>query len=830
MSSARARLLSRHGSATLAAALLVSAFGVILAPAPRAAAQTPLAVGIPVVVDPIRGAGEPDLVMDRDSNAWISGPGGTGAQTSFFWHTKDGGLTFPHVSPQSSGHWLCSQASGGDSLNVIDPVNHELYLTDQEALANFASAKVNDQTGVPIPVAASAGNPLGQNPQCHSTAVQGALTADRPFEGVLHSVPANGVAPQYADNGNKPLIYMSWLCAACGGTGGLAFAYSTDGVTFIAAEPGTSDVPVIGAVVNTVSGEAATITSFSGHGPTVVDPVTGYVFTPVSCGPTECRNTGKIEFDVVVGKPRLAADPANTVSPGKLKSLSLNTAADQLPGGGPITEPGQLFPVMAMDANRTLYEAWVEGDAAADPTLPLTHPDAWHLYYTYSKITDPNGRPDPEHRHWSTPVRVDTGPQTATTDFGWFNVGDPGKLAFIWLGTDKREHPSKHNEDKLWHPFMAVTTNGDTANPTFQQAVVGRGPNHISDMCLSGTVGCITSVGNRNMADFISVDIGADGAAQMTWANDANRLQTSPATLIPGLPVTQSARQVSGPRLRGSGDVSDGRFSQVPTTGIAETATDEATGAHDAADPRDAAASQVPQMDLLGSSISTDGTNLLVHMPVKSLASLNSPTAAGLPVQQNVWWLTRWQFKNKIYFAKAENDLVGGLTFAAGPAKSFDRPGLNGQTVATLVDFQAGSAVSGKQVGNEWVITVPPTVVGNPTTNDVLEQVTAYTMTDNGLPLAIGPCVVQVLCQVAPNNNIPTIFDATADYNALLSTLPPPPVAGGGGGPSPLPSLLPNTARIAPGANLLASLPRLGIATLLLVCAAGLLALRRRPQ
>jgi hypothetical protein len=814
MTFSRSAFLRRHGVVVLAVLLVVAAFWVLVMPAPPASAQSPLSVGIPVVVDPIRGAGEPDIVMDRAGNAWISGPGGSGAQTSFFWHTRDGGLTFPHVGPYSSGHWLCTQAGGGDSLNVLDPLNGDLYLTDQEALAGFASARVHDTTGVPI-----------SGPMCHSTSVQGALSADRPFEGVLHS-SGGAVAPQWTANGNKPMVYMSWLCAACGVNGGLAFAYSTDGATFIAAEPGTLTVPVIGSVVNTVSGEGATVTSFSGHGPTVVDPVTGYVFTPVSCGVGECQGHNNIEFDVVVGKPPAVGSPAD---PGKLASIVLHTAANHLPTGGPITEPGQLFPVMAIDANRTLYEAWAEGNSSADPNLPLTHPDTWHIYYTYSKIVDPNGAPDPEHTHWSNPVRVDAGPQTATSDFAWFAVGDPGKLAFIWLGTDKREHPSKKNEAKLWHPFMAVTTNGDTAAPTFQQTMVGRGPNHISDMCLSGTVGCITAVGNRNMADFISVDIGADGVAQMTWANDSNRLATSPATLIPGLPVTQSARQVSGPKLRGTGDVSDARFSAVPTTGISEFPADAAAPG-DAADPRDPTATRVPQMDLKGSSVLTDGTNLQVHMPVADLSNLGSPTAAALPIQQNVWWLTRWQFKNKIYFAKAENDLVGGLKFVAGPAKSFDRPGLNGQTVATLVDYSGGTTVSGTKKGNEWVVTVPPSVVGNPTTGDVLEQVTAYAITDNGLPLAVSPCLVGPACQVGPNNNIPTIFDATADYNALLGTLPAPPVTGGGGGTSPLPSVLPNTAGVVASPLSASALPRFGLAVLLVLVAVGLLALRRRPD
>ncbi|MDQ6747090.1 MAG: hypothetical protein M3010_03155 [Candidatus Dormibacteraeota bacterium] len=808
---------ARRLSAFLAVALLAAAAAVAVVPAPGASAQGALSVGIPVVVDPIRGAGEPDLAVDSANNSWISGPGGTGTQTSFFWHSRDGGYTYQHQGPRSAGHWLCPTAGGGDSLNVIDNRTNEAYLTDQEALASVASAKVNALTGAFS----------GGSPKCTTTP---AFTADRPFEGVLDPDPALPTkAPQYVSAG-KPLVYMSWLCAGCGaasfpnGPGGLALAYSTDGATFYGAEPGASNtVPVLGQVVNTIQGEGTTIpaqTHFSGHGPTVVDPVTGNVFTPMSCSSGQCDGAAGNHFGFLEGIPPLTVDPTD---PGKLGSLAFHTAADRLPDGvTPIPDPGQLFPVMAIDSARTLYEMWVEGDGSADPTLPLV-PSTWHLYYTYSKITNGN-TPDPHHTHWSTPVRVDSGADTATTDFGWFAVGDPGKLAFIWLGTDKREHPSLANPAKLWHPFMAVTTNGDTSTPTFQQTRVGLGPNHISDMCLSGTVGCITSVGNRNMADFISVDIGPDGAAQMTWANDANQLHTLPTTLIPGLPVTQAARQVSGPRLRGSGDVvpSPGPgFSAVPTTAIGDFPADAAaTG--DAADPRDPSAAKVPHMDLLGSSVTTDGTNLLVHMPVADLSDLSSPS----PNQANVWWLTRWQFKNKIYFAKAESDAGGAPSFTAGAAKSFDRPGLNAQTVATLVDFQGGGAVQGAKVGNEWVVTVPPAAVNNPTTNDVLEQVTAYAITDNGNPLAVGPCAIAQLCGVLPNNNIPTIFDATADYNALLGKLPPPPTTGSGA--SPTPSSLPDTAvtRALPLSWDHAS--RLGLATLLVLLAVGALALRRR--
>src|SRR6266851_9460741 len=131
------------------------------------------------------------------------------------------------------------------------------------------------------------------------------------------------------------------------------------------------------------------------------------------------------------------------------------------------------------------------------------------------------------------------------------------------MGSNLREYPSQVDTNKQWHPYMAVSTDADTPNPTFQQTQVGDGPNHLSDVCLQGTVGCaivcvpdVTNPcphgGNRNMADFISADIGSDGALQMTWANDSNLLHTNPDTTVPGLPLTEYAKQVAGPRLIGA--------------------------------------------------------------------------------------------------------------------------------------------------------------------------------------------------------------------------------------------------------------------------------------
>ena len=609
---------------------------------------------------------------------------------------------------------ICPASGGGDSLVVPDRATNTMYLTDQEALADIGS-------GVLAP---------DSTPQT-ACATAPAITADRPFEAVFSSGTS---AVSTADN-NKPIVYLSYLCDACFGSGdtigGLAFGWSDDGLHFHPADPGsTTDTPATNAFT-----EAAAINTFAWHGSMVADPRSGWVYTAIACTPDNgCPNNSKAnEVGVAVGKPD-PTDPANTGNPGVFSKVDYETVAT-------IPEASSLFPVLSMDSAGTLYEMWTEGDGFAS-TADAPSATSWHIFYAYSLDT-----PDHAHTTWSAPIRVDKD-SNATSVFGWMAAGDPGKLGFVWLESDGREHPSKLNPDKQWHPHMAITTDATDASPSFQEATVGSGPVHIGDICLEGTIGCVENVGNRNLADFISVDVDPEsGALQATWANDANQLATLPTTLIPGLPLVESARQVRGPRLVGTGDVNTNQFSSTPAPGIVDAKND---GRYPVG-----GATNVPALDLTHSGVTWDGLNLNVSIDAADASKIASPNS----MQPNVWYLTVWQFNHKLYFAKAVVDSSGHVTYTAGTPRSFDRVGLNAQTVATLVDYSGGTTVVGKRTSTGFVLTVPAALVGQPAAGGLLEAVTGYTALDNGLPPEIGP----------GTGNVPTITDATPAYDAVLS-------------------------------------------------------------
>ena len=707
----RRNVLILSVAALLAAASLAASLG-----GSAAAAPGDFAVGVPTIVDPIRSGAEPFIAFDNSGNPFVTAPGGSSVTTSWFWRSKDGGQTYTMMGPPE-GHMLCS-TGGGDSLLAYDKITGDMYLTDQQSLVSLATGKLTKDGKL--------------TSKCFSTP---AMTADRPFEAILHPTGAK-VAPQFKENGGKPIVYLTWLCNGClGGNpvssgGGLAHAWSDDGTTWHAADPG---VPSDNLVFNQLY-ESPAINSFQWHGTMYADPETGYVFTALSCAGSCPNGSTKPEIGMAVGKP--GADRTDKSNVGQFASESYQTVANKLDGKD-IEETSSLFPILTGDKNGTLYMVWVQGDGSADPSA-APPASSWHVYYSYSKDK-------PDHKVWSAPTRVDRGIDSAVTVFTWATAGDPGKLAFTWLATPTREHPSQTTDTKKWYPYMAVATDADTAHPKFQQSRVGVNPMHVGDICLRGTI-CVAYNGNRSLADFISIDIAPDGAAMMTWASDANQVSTLPTSVEHGVPITLTARQIAGPRLIGSGNVGDLRF-----------AASNASGRADPSGDADVAGANHTGLDLTGSKVTLEGSNVRVQIPVAGLGDLTSPD----PNKPNVWWLTVWQYNGKIYFAKAESDGGGEPTFTAGEPASYDRPGIALSTVPTLLDYQGGTEVTGSKIGSNFVLDVPASLVGNPKKGDLLESVSSFTALDNGRPL-----FASVI------GNVPSIVDSTPAYNASLGIVP----------------------------------------------------------
>src|SRR5438128_9880541 len=134
--------------------------------------------------------------------------------------------------------------------------------------------------------------------------------------------------------------------------------------------------------------------------------------------------------------------------------------------------------------------------------------------------------------NWTRPVQVSdgsTGTGDAVNVFPWIKAGGPGRADAVWYGSNKNVDPSSQS-GQAWNVFMSQVvyptdpSGGVTgAAPSVRLVKVSPHPMHYDDICLQGT-GCITSQGNRNLADFFVITIDARGAAQIVYDDPSNVL------------------------------------------------------------------------------------------------------------------------------------------------------------------------------------------------------------------------------------------------------------------------------------------------------------------
>src|SRR5215469_13386581 len=125
--------------------------------APEVFAQTPT-FGQPTISG-IQGVGfEQDLRLDptNGNRAYTSVPGSLSSDTSWIWHSEDGGRTFKWVTAATAKEGKPNPcAGGGDTELAVDSAAH-LYFNDL-TLANFSTSRSDDDgasftcsnTGVP---------------------------------------------------------------------------------------------------------------------------------------------------------------------------------------------------------------------------------------------------------------------------------------------------------------------------------------------------------------------------------------------------------------------------------------------------------------------------------------------------------------------------------------------------------------------------------------------------------------------------------------------------------------------------------------------------------
>jgi hypothetical protein len=646
--------------------------------------------GVPYVTDPIHTYGEPDIGIEPNdgSYVYVSGPAGTGTQRSIWEGSVDGGQTFRPIGPLAPPTGAASTNAppgGGDTEIAFDHTGKQ-YFADLYALTCFRVATATNH---------------GANAQQSAHGCDEYPGADRQWMALWDPQPGTAQSPY---TGPWPLNYMEYNhYVTSTGPGDGAWIKTTDGLNWTSASATTDS-----------SGQGTD--HFGADGYPSIDQITGKVFEATySSGGTIKLNIGTPNKD---GNLVFLDDPGQG---------GLITVADNVRTGNDTAN----FVVSSMDSARNLYVTWVDRDSSNAGNRQV-------FVAAASAATD--------WKVWTPKVQVSDG-SAETGDhvnvFPWIKAGGPGRADAVWYGDSSNLQPSSTTNNAtdhhVWNVFMSqvVFPTDDSggviasATPTVQLTKVTPHPMDYFDICLSGT-GCITSQGNRNLADFFMITTDPQGRAQIVYNDLSNGLiqaGSSNAADHAGAPLVMIAHQNGGPGL--FGDPVTGP-SAMPTAGQADADGDALYpvlgGANNAA------------MDLAGSSLSLSDTALTVTMKVADLTQL--PAGHAATRGELAEYVTRWQVGNTLYYA--EMSTAGDISdaqFSAGKVQSIDLCSVSACDPHVLVYPEGPSATSSRETGTATcpsspsganpctiTITVPIADVGSPTSTSLFESVGAYSL------------------------------------------------------------------------------------------------------
>ena len=466
-------------------------------------AQTPT-FGQPTISG-IQGVGfEQDIRLDSTnaSLVYTSVPGSLSSDTSWIWHSRDGGKTFKWVTasaPKTGKPNPC--AGGGDTELAVDSGGN-LYFNDL-TLANFSTARSQDHgatfvcsnTGVPDAAVDRQWYAVDGNPTTANLLDLGNGAGHNIFLVNDEIGPGAVTCPVSGLVNNVLAMYRSPLPAA-GAAAGIQFGPAKKVSAPLSCDEGIMGNNEVSPIATTKDGAPAPVK----HVFVIHDDAT---FSRILIG--RC-------FPVP-----FTSDPSGL----SCKDLPVATLGT-IPAGGtcPTAKTGANFPTLAIDKAGNLYAVWAQA-----PQDPMKCQITGDTLLKYSFSTD-------EGDHWSTPITIPT-PGLHNNVFAWAAAGDDGRVDIAWYGTPNTANPDDSScgtnhgghggpdatTDGIWSLYLTQTLNGHAASPAFTAPILA-GEHYIHKGTIQTLIG--GQCGDRTLGDFLQLRIGSRGEAQISYADSNN--------------------------------------------------------------------------------------------------------------------------------------------------------------------------------------------------------------------------------------------------------------------------------------------------------------------
>ncbi|HEV2046513.1 MAG TPA: sialidase family protein, partial [Chthoniobacterales bacterium] len=468
---------------------------------------------------------DPTLNANGEHTIYTSAPGSLSADTSWVWHSLDGGKSFKWVvgaAPLQGKVTTCH--GGGDSEIAVDQVGR-LYFNDL-TLANFSTARSDD---------------FGATFTCSNTGVPD-TAVDRQWY-AIDGDPLNGGSIYLANDEIGP---GSPVCGSSAGNNVLVMYRS----------PVTGLEPIAGiefGPANHVSAVGGCDEAIMGNNE--VSPVATTLGQPISPGvyatlPTPVKHIFVIHDNVDLNKILIGRCfpvpfvPSNVPGiPNVNDPTGLNCTDLPVANLGVNQKTGANFPTLAIDNAGNLYAVWEQAPfgPGTNSTGDTVITGDTVLKFSYS--TD-------QGNTWSTPTTIDTSGSPdgllRNNVFAWISAGDDGRVNIVWYGTPAVANlggmfdlvgcgqnvlnppPGGKNingpdaVDGFWSVWMVQSLNAhDLAGPVFTPPIRASA-HHVHRGAVQTLIGGQCGWASRALGDYLQLRTGPKGDAHISYADSNN--------------------------------------------------------------------------------------------------------------------------------------------------------------------------------------------------------------------------------------------------------------------------------------------------------------------
>jgi hypothetical protein len=182
-------------------------------------------------------------------------------------------------------------------------------------------------------------------------------------------------------------------------------------------------------------------------------------------------------------------------------------------------DPSNIFVQMAIDRGGNLYYTWSQAQ-----NVTANSEGEQDIYYTFST----NGGTT-----WAPPINL-TPEKNDSAVFSWMVAGDPGNVDLVFYKSNNGVNSNVAPPTTVWNVYFAQSQNALNTGSNFKTVQVSAEPNHVGPLCTNG----LNCSGDRDLLDFLTVDVDHLGAAVIAYSDDHQRRN--------GDTRDKSTRQISG--------------------------------------------------------------------------------------------------------------------------------------------------------------------------------------------------------------------------------------------------------------------------------------------